>query len=174
MKKWWWKWTYLLERNHQEVLGRELGWGLQFHPFFGKQWVIFHHPSWGMLTKLILLNIHPRILIFDPYNIFTKLNGPYLYLSISLEMGLSTFNGPFVIWISFIILCQTSLILPILCRMPFLKCTKWPPHPVILPYSISTFKLNSNAHALSLGWRMTTVTLMTTTLNKMNFALGTI
>ena len=36
----------------------------------------FIHPSWGMHTKLILLNIHPRIFIFSPYIIFTKNNGP--------------------------------------------------------------------------------------------------
>ena len=44
---------------------------------------IFIRYLWGMHTKLILLNIHPRILIFGPYIIFTKNNWPtfYIYLS---------------------------------------------------------------------------------------------
>ena len=57
-----------------------------------------------MRTILILLNIHSRILIFNPYIIFTKRKGPYnikTTLSILLVMGLFIFNGPFVIWNSF-------------------------------------------------------------------------
>ena len=57
---------------------------------------------------LILLNIHPRILIFNPYIIFTKLEQPTnLYcklvnLSTLLVMGLSTFDGRNIVWNSLV------------------------------------------------------------------------
>ena len=47
-----------------------------FNPILGKQWAIFIHPSWGMRTKLILLNIHPMIHILNAYIIFTKKKWP--------------------------------------------------------------------------------------------------
>ena len=51
-----------------------------------------------MRTKLILLNMHPRILILNPYLFFKKRMAHVVYLYTLLVMGLSTFNGPFIIW----------------------------------------------------------------------------
>jgi hypothetical protein len=53
-----------------------------------------------MHTKLIVLKIHPRFLIFNPYKKTKKAH--ILNLSTLLVMGLSTFDGPFNIWNSFI------------------------------------------------------------------------
>ena len=76
-EKWKWEATERRERSHWEVSGRELGLGLQFHPFLGEQWIICIHPPWAMRTKLIILNIHPRILIFSPILFLLNGNGPY-------------------------------------------------------------------------------------------------
>ena len=119
-----WYATKRRERNHREVLGRGLGVGLWFHPFLGKWRVFFIHPLWGMRTKLILLNIHPRILIYKPYIIFTKNNGPYFILIYLTCNGIVYFSWT-LRYLKF--LCQTNLILPKLCRTSFFKCTMVPP-----------------------------------------------
>jgi hypothetical protein len=52
---------------------------LTISSIFGWMMSISIHPSWGMRTQLILLNIHPKILIFSPYIIFTKREWPIFY-----------------------------------------------------------------------------------------------
>ena len=69
-----------------------------FHSFLGKWWAIFIHPSWHMLTKLILLNIYPRIVFSTSILFLRKGMAHILNLSTKLVMGLSTFNGLFIIW----------------------------------------------------------------------------
>ena len=50
---------------------------------------------------MIILNINPRILNFNPYINFTESNGTQFTAIYLLIMGLSTFNRPIVIWNSF-------------------------------------------------------------------------
>ena len=43
-----------------------------------------------------------------------------------MNRGFPTFNGPFIIWNSFIILFQKNLLLPILCHTLFVKYIECP------------------------------------------------
>ena len=127
----------------------------------GKRWVTFHSSFVRHGYKFDSTKHKSYDPYFQPlHSTKKKRMACILYISILLVMGLSTFNGPFIIWNYFI-----KMNSPYSMPHVVFKCTKWPPlwtSSKMLKYCWYLFKIKNNRIIV---WEMNYVTWKCVALN---------